>query len=69
LKRKKNADKTALTQHIMDTNHTFDFSNATILCKNISPARLTYLECFALERMIRAIKELMSANFQPRTRV
>jgi hypothetical protein len=48
LKRKKNADKTALTQHIMDTNHTFDFSNATILCKNISPARLTYLEMFCI---------------------
>jgi hypothetical protein len=43
-----NSEKTALTQHMAKTGHTFDFQNATILSRNSSARRLNYLEMFCI---------------------
>jgi hypothetical protein len=48
LKKGKNSEKTALTQHMAKTGHTFDFQNATILSRNSSARRLNYLEMFCI---------------------
>jgi hypothetical protein len=47
-KQGRNTEKTALTQHMAKTGHTFDFQNATILSRNNSARRLNYLEMFCI---------------------